>query len=237
MLFEHRTYTLKHGALNDFWQAQEDRGPELIRPILERLVGFFSAASGPSDQIVHLYRYDSYEDWIARLHGLYGVTALEPYFQKARPLMSAQENKFLVPAPLPELSPLWGGAQDWLPSHGAVFRRGPAGDGAVVEEATTILLPGAMPLYWQAYREHGLGLLEEHPEQLLGCFTSVVGRLQQVIHYRVHAHAAERQAALRARRANAQWRAFQEAVGPLVASDESRLLEPAASPALSPLFA
>lgn len=237
MLFEHRTYTLKPGTLERFWLAQDERGYAAVRPILERLVGYFSACTGSSDQVVHLYRYDSYEDWMARLHGLYLVSELEPYFRTVRALMSAQENKFLMPAPIAELSPLWSGAQDWRPSRGAVFRKGTVDGEALVEEETTTLLPGAMPSYWQAYREHGLRLLEDQSEQLMGCFTSVVGRLHQVVQYRVHAEPAEWQQAQDARRRNPHWLALQRAVRPLVVSDESKLLQPAAISELSPLFA
>lgn len=237
MLFEHRTYTLRPGTLERFWQAQDERGYAPVRSILERLVGYFSASTGASDQVVHLYRYDSYEDWTERLHGLYRVTELEPYFKTVRALMSAQENKFLVPAPFAELSPLWSGAQDWRPSRGAVFRKGTVGGEALVEEMTTTLLPGAMPSYWQVYREHGLRLLEDQSDQLMGCFTSVVGRLHQVVHYRVYAEPAEWQQAQDGRRRNPHWLAFQRAVGPLIVSDESKLLQPSANPELSPLFA
>jgi hypothetical protein len=100
MLIERRCYTLKAGGLGAFWRAQDDRGYESVRPILDRLIGYFSAVSGPVDQVVHLYRYDSFEDWQTRLHGLYAVSSLEPYFKTVRALMSTQENAFLKPAPL-----------------------------------------------------------------------------------------------------------------------------------------
>lgn len=237
MLFEHRAYTLKPGATNAFWQAQVDRGFDLVKPILDRSVGYFSACSGPVDQVVHLYRYDSYEDWTTRLHGLYAVAALEPYFKTVRALMVAQENKFLAPAPLIELTPIWGAGNDWLPGQGRpAVATSASGPDAVVEETTAILFPGALPLYWAAYREHGLGTPALGTESLLACFVSVVGRLHQVIHYRRYRSYAERQAFIAERDQDSHWQAFQRAIGPLVASNESKLLRPAPIPLMSPLF-
>ena len=53
MLFEQRCYTLKPGATTAFWQAQVDRGFELVKPIGDRLIGYFSTLSGSADQVTH----------------------------------------------------------------------------------------------------------------------------------------------------------------------------------------
>lgn len=230
MLFEQRIYTLKPGTIADFWQAQRDRGFELVRPILERQVGYFSAASGAADQVVHLYRYDDFNDWQQRLHGLYGVSELEPYFKRVRALMLAQENKFLVPVPVSELCPYWGNGKDWLPDQGALLGRG--NGAALVEEQTTVLLPGTLPFYWQAWREHGFQALANDPGQLLGCFSCLVGRQHQVVMYRLYFDWAQRQACID----SDNWQPFLAAIQPLVARRESKLLTPAIDRELSPLF-
>jgi hypothetical protein len=237
MLFEHRAYTLKPGSTSAFWQAQTDRGFSLVQPIQERLVGYFHACSGPVDQVVHLYRYDSFDDWTKRLHGLYAVAALEPYFRTVRALMVAQENKFLSAAPIAELTPIWGEGRDWLPGDARppVAKAGVHAD-AVVEESTTTLLPGTMPSYWQAYRELGLGPAALGTRSLLGTFVSVVGRLHQVVTYRRFRSYAERQAFGAERERDPQWKALQRAIDPCVASNEAKLLKPAPIAELSPLF-
>ncbi|CAG9167562.1 hypothetical protein LMG23992_00840 [Cupriavidus laharis] len=240
MLFEQRIYTLVPGALDAFWQAQQDRGFELVQPILDRLVGYFSAESGPGDQVVHLYRYDSYDDWVKRLHGLYGVAALEPYFTRVRSLMLAQENKFLALAPLPELAPCWSGGNDWHPADGPIF---PLAQGeaaamrdVVLDETTTVLRPGSLPAYWQAYREHGLHCRVESAGGLLGCFVSLVGRQHQVVHYRWHPDFAEREAFRCARLCDDNWQAFLAAIAPLVVCNARKVLRPAPIAELSPAF-
>lgn len=67
MLIEHRAYTLKAGLMESLWQAQWERGYQLVQPILDRLIGYFSTTNGQEDQVVHLYRYDDYDDWARRL--------------------------------------------------------------------------------------------------------------------------------------------------------------------------
>ena len=233
MLIEHRAYTLKAGCADAFWQAQEDRGYDLIKPILERLIGYFGTASESEPQIIHLYRYDDYDDWRHRLKGLYGVTGLMPYFKKARTLLVAQENQFLVPAPVPALTPHWGNGSEWLPGDRPCTKMT---DDLLVEETVITLFPGSLPSYWQAYDDHGISAKDAITANLIGCFVSEVGRQHQVMHYRWFADASARQRWSQALEANDAWRSFSEATAPMVRSCQVKLLKPARFSQLSPLF-
>lgn len=233
MLIEQRAYTLKPGALEAFWAAQSERGFELVRPIMERLIGYFSTSSGPTEQVVHLYRFDSYADWVDRLQGLYLVPELRPYFAKARSMLTAQENKFLAPAPIEALSPYWGHGNDWLPQAGGRLDGGP---GVLVEETTLQLVPGALPTYWDLCRTHGLPSGGLTGEGHLGCFFTLSGRFHQVIDYRAHRNFATRQDRLSALRNDVAWQAFEAQVSALSLGRESKLLAPAAVRALTPFF-
>lgn len=236
MLIEKRTYTLRPGCTPAFWRTQEARGFSLVRPILERLIGYFWMQDGPREQIVHLYRFDSYEDWVARLHGLYTVPELMPYFAAVRPLMLAQENEFLASAPLRELTPHWGNGNDRpvtdvLPPD--LARDG----GALVEQTITQLLPGKLPAYWQAWREHGLQAGPTATGQLLGTFYTQVGAQHRVTSWRWHRNRPQRDAHRLALQASPAWRQFQAATSELVAGYETSLLTPAPFAPMSPLFA
>lgn len=235
MLIERRCYTLKIGGLGAFWRAQEDRGYQPVRPILDRLIGYFSAISGPADQVVHLYRYDSFEDWQLRLHGLYAVASLEPYFRTVRALMTAQENAFLKPAPLEALSPIWGEGNDWLPADGPLFE-GEHGSQVIVEESTHLLLPGTLPAYWAAWSEVGVGAMQADAASQLGSFVNVVGQQHEIRHYRVHASFEARQSDAAALVSDSGWMRFQAAIAPLCVRSDQKLLKPAPMAELSPLF-
>jgi NIPSNAP len=237
MLIEHRAYTLRPGNLDAFLTAQTVRGFERVRPIMECLIGYFVTQGGPETQIVHLYNFASYDDWTRRLHGLYGIKELEPYFKTVRPLMLAQENKFLVPAPIAELTPRWGNGNNWLPADGPILGRLGKATSNLVEESTLILTPGALVAYWQAYREQGLQAGSLATANLLGCFYCLVGRQHQVVHYRAYADYPALRSHRDALAANASWQAFQRVVAPLVMSAETKIMEPAPLAPMSPLFA
>ncbi|WP_447742552.1 NIPSNAP family protein [Variovorax boronicumulans] len=236
MLIERRRYILQPGGLPAFWQAQEVRGYDTVRPILDRLIGYFSALSDAGDEVVHLYRYDSFDDWKQRLHGLYGVAALAPYFQSVRALMTAQENGFLVPAPVPAASPHWSGTHDWLPSHGPLFALRADGSPPLVEESTRVLRPGTVPAYWAAWQAHAQPALEASAGTRLGTFVSLVGQQHEIVTYRVHAHGDAWQAHHVQLAAHEGWQRFLAAIAPLCASSRRQLLRPAPIPQLSPLF-
>jgi len=236
VIFEKRTYTLRPGSTSAFWRAQETRGFEIVRPILDRLVGYFSTPFGPCDQIVHLYRFDSYDDWMRRLHGLYGVEALQPYFRTVRPLMLAQENEFLASAPLSELTPLWGNGRDVSLTGILDGESPPLWKQVIVEEHVTQLLPGRLPAYWEAWRAHGVLAGELATRRLIGVYTTLVGAQHRISSYRWHPTLAERDCHAMELADDLNWQAFLGATSDSVASYEAKLLTPAPIPALSPLF-
>ena len=234
MLIEHRAYTARPGHLKAFFEAQIERGFPLVQPILDRLVGFFSTTAGPDDQIVHLYRFDSYEDWVKRLHGLYGVAALQPYFAKVRPMMLAQANKFLVPAPVAALTPYLGNGNDWLPGQRTVGRASPEW---LVDESTATLFPGGLPKYWEAARDPALGTGSVATEHLFGVFYSLVGQQHEVVTYRYYPSFAAREAHRESLARNTAYQSFMRTVSALAAKSETKLLRPAPIAQMSPLFA
>lgn len=235
MIFEQRCYTLKPGALDSFWHAQVDRGFDLVQPIQQKLIGYFTNVTGPVDQVTHLYRYDSFDDWKQRLHGLYGVAALEPYFRTVRALMTAQQNQFYVLAPIPEFNPLWGEGRDWLPDQQVPVLPSAAPD-SLVEEHTIMLLPGTMPNYWQAWR----AFLDEaeavDPDSLLVSLVSLVGQQHKVVVYRQYPDLSVRDQRWARRQSCKGWRSLQGLLAPMVVSQEIRLMRPAPLAELSPLF-
>ncbi len=235
MLFEQRTYTLKPGILETFWQAQHDRGFEIMSPILERLIGYFSTASGADQQLVHCYRYDSFDDWMTRLHGLAKVPQLGDYFKKVRPMLLAQETKFMALSPVKGLNPIWGNG-DWLPAKGAHPGLPSSTAQVIVEESTIKLNPGTLPAYWEAWEKTGLSAGDDAVSGMLACFNTLVGRQHEVVMYRWFASFDARQQKREALRGNPQWKNFVDSISASVQSHDVKLMTPAQIPVLSPLF-
>jgi hypothetical protein len=236
MLFEQRIYTLASASADRFWSLQHERGFELVRPIMERLVGYFSTRVGSNDVIVHWWRFDSFEDWRQRLHGLYEVDALLPYFKQVRALLSAQENKFLTVAPLDALNPIWSQASDWLPGLNPL-KLGVLTSEVCVEMEILQLRPGTLPSYWQAWQNIHPDLLKTNQQRLIGCFYTWVGALHEVTVLRWHPHRQEAQDWRSGLENRPDWKAFQAEIAPWVSQTRHHWLQPGPHAQLSPLFA
>jgi len=100
VIVEMREYTLHPGKVPEYLKLYEREGLEIQRRILGRMVGYYSTEIGPSiNQIVHLWAYDSLDDRIARRRQLQADPGWQAYVQKMRPMLAAQTNRILNPAP------------------------------------------------------------------------------------------------------------------------------------------
>ncbi len=213
MIFERRVYTLRPGKVDAFWDAQGIwNTPAVFGGVLDCNLAYFSTIVGDADQIVHLYRFDSLDDWRSRYEAYYQKQSPD-YFKLVRPWMLRQENAFLLEAPIPEL---------------AAFRAPVRADAAtcVVVEQIVDLFPGGLVAYWDGYREYGVSPGHVAGQGLLGIMVSLVGRLHRVIHYRCFgtlADAYDHDAALKA---DARWRTFVGRYQGLTAGSRTSLLRP-----------
>lgn len=107
MIVEERIYTLQPGKAAEYLRAYEAEGLAIQRPILGRMIGFFSTDIGPLNQVIHLWAYEDYEDRARRRKALYESADWVAYVAKVRPMLISQESKILIPAafspPMPDL--------------------------------------------------------------------------------------------------------------------------------------
>jgi NIPSNAP len=100
VIVEMREYTLHPGKVPQYLKLYEQEGMEIQRRILGRMVGYYSTEIGPSiNQIVHLWAYDSLDDRAARRRQLQADPGWQAYVAKMRPMLAAQTNRILNPAP------------------------------------------------------------------------------------------------------------------------------------------
>jgi NIPSNAP len=100
VIVEMREYTLHPGKVPEYLKLYEQEGLAIQRRILGRMVGYYSTEVGPSiNQIIHLWAYDSLDDRIARRRQLQADPGWQAYVQKMRPMLAAQTNRILNPAP------------------------------------------------------------------------------------------------------------------------------------------
>jgi hypothetical protein len=235
MILEHRAYTMQLGFLEQFYETQVERGFDVIAPVLDRLIGYFSTVDGPLEQVVHLYAFDSLEDWRNRLHGLYGIPELEPYFQKVRPLMLAQENYILLPAPVRALSPHFTLKHYWQRADGPLAGSEKMRD-LLLEEQIVSLKPGMLGRYWEAMEKTGVKALTPLETNRMGSFYMMVGPLHQIYHYWFFDGFDDRTRRHNAVRMNPDWIIFQDEIRQIVTGQESKLMRPAPVDEMVPIF-
>jgi len=105
MIVEERIYTLHPGMAGAYMKNYEENGLAVQQPILGNMVGYFYTEFGPLNQVIHMWGYDSFEERARRRAELMKDERWQANLQKARPMIRAQENKLLIPAPF---SPVGG---------------------------------------------------------------------------------------------------------------------------------
>ena len=134
--------------------------------------------AGDGERIVHLYRWDSYDDAKQRLAAIVTPERME-YFVTARSFLLRQENSYLDHAPVAELSPLWNDKRDWLPNQPAFTNVGNASELAVSERVLDFL-PGGLLAYWEGFRKLNASTVDAFRDRLVGVFFVTVGSLHRV---------------------------------------------------------
>lgn len=99
MIVEERIYVLAPGKVRAYLDAYESEGMAIQKPILGRMVGYFSTEVGPLNQIVHMWAYDDMNDRMRRRAELAADSRWQAYLSKVRGFVVSQENKILMPAP------------------------------------------------------------------------------------------------------------------------------------------
>jgi hypothetical protein len=105
MIVEERIYTLHAGQAGAYVKAYEAEGLAIQKPILGRLVGYYTTEFGPLNQVIHLWAYESLAERAERRARLLADEQWKAYAAKVRPMVATQENKLLSPAPFMQV--LW----------------------------------------------------------------------------------------------------------------------------------
>ena len=100
---DHRIYTIRPRCMAAFIEAFD----QLAMPILLRHLGaplaFYTSSIGPLNQVVHLWGYDSLDDFEKRSAARDADPDFAAYLHATRDLVVAQETRILRPASLHSL--------------------------------------------------------------------------------------------------------------------------------------
>ncbi|MFZ2737645.1 MAG: NIPSNAP family protein [Burkholderiaceae bacterium] len=104
MIYEHRTYTVAHGKMQEYLERYEELGLQVQLKHLGRLLGFFVSEIGPLNQVVHIWVYDSLADREQRRAALDADPAWHVFTKANRGSFVAQDVKILRPT---KFNPTW----------------------------------------------------------------------------------------------------------------------------------
>lgn len=99
MIVEMRSYTLQPATAPDYLALYEAEGMAIQKPILGRMVGYYSTEIGALNQIVHMWAYEDLKERSEKRARLQADPRWQEYLKKTGPLLVSQESKILNPAP------------------------------------------------------------------------------------------------------------------------------------------
>ncbi|WP_067217478.1 NIPSNAP family protein [Stappia indica] len=97
MIYEERTYSLVPGKVGDYLERFERDGLAIQTRFLGDLKGYFTTESGALNQVVHIWRFESFEDRARRRAQLWSDPEWIAYADGVLPLITSMENRFLQP--------------------------------------------------------------------------------------------------------------------------------------------
>jgi hypothetical protein len=106
MILEERCYTLAPGNVDAYWACYTPDVIALMAPLRDNMLGYFVSDTGTLNQIVHLWRFESYEERAAKRGALAAEHGWQEHLKRLRPLCTKQETRILRPSPLAALAPL-----------------------------------------------------------------------------------------------------------------------------------
>lgn len=110
MLVEMRTYVLHAGKLAAFLDGMEKEGLAIERPILGRLLGYYSSEIGALNQVIHLWGYDNFDERTQRRQRLADSLAWQQFVPTVMPFIRDMRNQLLTPVPFAPVESLdWAG--------------------------------------------------------------------------------------------------------------------------------
>jgi hypothetical protein len=98
MIVEERIYTMHPGQIGHYVKAYAAEGLAIQKPILGRLVGYYTTEFGPLNQVIHMWAYESLAERAERRIALFASQPWLDYLGKVRGFIATQESKLLIPA-------------------------------------------------------------------------------------------------------------------------------------------
>ncbi|SDH92310.1 NIPSNAP family protein [Pseudomonas panipatensis] len=102
-VIDHRLYTIRPRGMAEFLEIFDRLALPVLRRHLGEPLGFYVSSIGPLNQVLHLWGYQSLDDFERRSAARDADPDFPAYLQASAHLVIAQETRILRPADLPSL--------------------------------------------------------------------------------------------------------------------------------------
>ena len=99
MFVEQRLYTCAPGNTGEFLKVYENEGRASQTQHLGQPIGYYVSEIGMLNQVTTLWAYGGLDERVERRRKLFQDPAWNSYLTKARPLLTTQETRILMPVP------------------------------------------------------------------------------------------------------------------------------------------
>lgn len=100
MIVDFRAYTFKPGTVPIFLEMFEKEGLEVQKRILGNFLGIYRTEVGNVNEVIHMFGYDSMAERERRRALLFQDAGFLDYVKRVREMITAQEVRILVAAPM-----------------------------------------------------------------------------------------------------------------------------------------
>jgi len=102
-IVDHRIYTIRPRCMAAFLEAFDQLAMPILLRHLGAPLGFYVSSIGPLNQVVHLWAYESLDDFERRSAARDADPDFAAYLQATRDLVVAQETRIIKPVQLRSL--------------------------------------------------------------------------------------------------------------------------------------
>lgn len=99
-IVDHRIYTIRPRCMAAFLEAFDQLAMPILLRHLGAPLGFYLSSIGPLNQVVHLWAYESLDDFERRSAARDADPDFAAYLQATRDLVVAQETRIIKPVQL-----------------------------------------------------------------------------------------------------------------------------------------
>lgn len=99
MLYEIKTYQIAPGRMRDCVNLYTEHGYKHFKPFEQNLLGYFVSEVGELNQLVQMWKFDSYSQRQIMLETLRADPEFTAFIARLAPLLQQQRSMFMSAAP------------------------------------------------------------------------------------------------------------------------------------------